>query len=116
MVIEAAGCLKTYEKTSEGHECTTLVMDSYKQVATHTAAIQTKTFASILGRPHAAPVVRGVFLCDGAVSTNPLGRATASPRSRNLNDNLQMSVGPWADKFWKVSQRRAVAAAVHFNQ
>lgn len=101
MVIEAAGCLKTYEKTSEGHECTTLVMDSYKQVATHTAAIQTKTFASILGRPHAAPVVRGVFLCDGAVSTNPLGRASASPRSRNLNDNLQMSVGPWADKFWK---------------
>lgn len=117
MVIEAAGCLKTYEKTSAGHECTTLVMDNYKEVATHTAAIKSTTFPSILGRPHAAPVVRGVFLCDGGVSTThtfPLGRGSTSPRSRNLNDNLQTSVGPWAVNFWKVALLVPVAA-VYFN-
>ncbi len=105
VVIEAAGCLKTYEKTSVGHECTTLVMDKYTEVATHTSAIQTACFPSILGRPHAAPVVRGVFMCLGAnaqSNSNPLGRGSSSPRSKSLNHNLQMSVGPWADGFWKV--------------
>ncbi len=90
LVIEAAGCLRTYEKTAAGHECTTLVMDQYYEVKTHTAQIQTTTFPSILSRPHAAPVVRGILFLD-----NPSGSAGSV--------TFQTSVSAEAEKFWKVT-------------
>jgi hypothetical protein len=89
MVIEAAGCLKTYEKTAAGHECTTLVMDKYKEVQTHTNAIQTSIFPALMGRPHAAPIVRGVLL---------MGRSS-SPKI----PSLVTSVSHEAELFWKVT-------------
>jgi hypothetical protein len=115
MVIEAAGCLKTYEKTAAGHECTTLVMDKCAQtsfphcyymcnnflmhyeVATHTAQIQTQVFPSILGRPHAAPVVRGVFFLDQSA-----GRVVQDAK-------LRTSVSREAESFWKVPPDYAIA-------
>ncbi len=92
-VIEAAGCLRTYEKTAAGHECTTLVMDQYNEVKTHTAQIQTTTFPSILSRPHAAPVVRGILFLD-----NP-SRGHGSAGSVTF----ETSVSAEAEKFWKVT-------------
>ena len=110
MVIEAAGCLKTYEKTSAGHECTTLVMDKcvqtgslhficnnlimYQEVQTHTAQIQTEIFPSILDRPHAAPVVRGLFYLD---QTPPQVLA-----------KMTTSVSREAQSFWKVMKVHAI--------
>jgi hypothetical protein len=90
MVIEAAGCLHTYEKTAAGHECTTLVMDKYTAVPTHTAQIQTEIFPSILDRPHAAPVVRGVWFLD------------LSAQSNAKLSKMSTSVGKEAESFWKV--------------
>lgn len=102
MVIEAAGCLKTYEKTSAGHECTTLVMDKYEEVRTHTAQIQTQVFPSILGRPHAAPVLRGVFF---------LGHGGALYAQRAApNAKLATSVSREAVSFWKVPTAHAIAS------
>jgi hypothetical protein len=91
MVIEAAGCLKTYQKSAAGHECTSLVMDKYSEVPTHTDAIETTIFPAIMGRFQAAPVVRGVFLL-GPTSCLPI-----------INSNsLTCSVSPAAESFWKV--------------
>jgi len=91
LLIEAAGCLRTYEKTASGHECTTLVMDKYSEVATHTAQIQTTTFPSILSRPHAAPVVRGILFLDHASGYGSAGSVS-----------FVTSLDPGAEKFWKV--------------
>ncbi len=65
-------------------------MDKYHEVAVHTAQIQTTTFPSILSRPHAAPVVRGILFLD-----NSFGIATGSV-------SFETSVNPGAEKFWKV--------------
>jgi hypothetical protein len=92
MIIEAAGCLKTYEKTSVGHECTTLVMDKYKEVKVHTDMIRTTVFPDLMGRPHAAPVVRGVFLLEPSSSLKHIDA-----------HDLGCSVSPKAEAFWKVS-------------
>ena len=89
MVIEAAGCLRTYEKTAAGHECTTLVMDNYTSVQTHTNAIQTSVFPALMGRPHAAPIVRGVLLM--------------GPSSSPKVSSLVTSVSHKAELFWKVT-------------